>query len=132
MKKIFALTTFGLTLYAPPMIASNTVYDDASVPSAIPFDPSSQATTAQETTSSQLESSGLLIETLKTNNYDNMTLEEVQKVLQKKQELAKALEGQLRIKEARDQQKRSLLDSLQRLDEENKKRLLELKRPFKR
>lgn len=131
MKKIFALTTFGLTLYAPPMIASNTVYDDASVPSAVPFDPSSQAT-AQETSSSQLESSGLLIETLKTNNYDNMTLEEVQKVLQKKQELAKALEGQLRIKEARDQQKRSLLDSLQRLDEENKKRLLELKRPFKR
>lgn len=131
MKKIFALTTFGLTLYAQPMIASDAIYNDTSVQSDTPFDPSSQ-TTVKETTSSELENSGLLIETLKTNNYDNMTLEEVQKVLQKKQELAKALEGQLRIKEARDQQKRSLLDSLQRLDEENKKKLLELKRPFKR
>jgi hypothetical protein len=131
MKKIFALTTFGLTLYAPSMIASETVYDDVHASSVTPFDPSSQ-TTAKETASAELENPGLLIETLKTSNYDSMTLEEVQKVLQKKQELAKALEGQLRVKETRDQQKRSLLDKLQRLDEENKKKLLELKQPFKR
>lgn len=131
MKKIFALTTFGLTLYAPSMIASETVYDDVSAPSVAPFDPSFPQN-APEIASSALDNPGLLIESLKASNYDNMTLEEVQKVLQKKQELAKALEAQLRVKETRDQQKRSVLDKLQRLDEENKKKLLELKQPFKR
>lgn len=82
--------------------------------------------------SSQIDQSALVVESLKSSNYESLTLEEVQKILHKKQELARTLDNQLRLKATRDQQKRALLDQLSRVDEENKKKLLELKQPFKK
>lgn len=97
-----------------------------------PFDASKPYQSREMVNDVSSDQSGLILESLKASNYENMSLEEVQKVLKKKQELAKTLENQLRIKQTRDQQKRALLDQLQRIDEENKKILLELKQPFKR
>lgn len=111
---------------------SSVYADDAELSIDAPFDPSNPESRIEPPASSQLDQSGLIVESLKSSNYENMTLEEVQKVLQKKQELARTLDNQLRIKATRDQQKRALLDQLAKVDEENKKKLLELKQPFKK
>lgn len=111
---------------------SSVYADDTGSSTYAPFDPSNPESHIETPINSQADQSGLIVESLKSSNYENMTLEEVQKVLQKKQELARTLDNQLRIKATRDQQKRALLDQLSRVDDENKKKLLELKQPFKK
>jgi Mg/Co/Ni transporter MgtE len=132
MRKLLNFITTGLALACPLSMMSSVYADDAELSIDAPFDPSNPESRIEPLASSQLDQSGLIVESLKSSNYENMTLEEVQKVLQKKQELARTLDNQLRIKATRDQQKRALLDQLAKVDEENKKKLLELKQPFKK
>jgi len=129
MRKLLDFITISLILMCPLTITSMAYANDTELASEhVPYTQSGTETP----NSSQIDQSALVVESLKSSNYESLTLEEVQKILHKKQELARTLDNQLRLKATRDQQKRALLDQLSRVDEENKKKLLELKQPFKK
>lgn len=74
-------------------------------------------------------SNALFFDALK-GNYDNLTLEEVQKLSQKKESLVGQLQKQVEEKESRDQQKRDEISKIREKDQEIKTLIQRLKKPY--
>lgn len=85
---------------------------------------------ADDTLATKDPAQNILLDTAK-GNYEGLTLEETQKVLQKKDKLSKYLETQVSIKQKRDEEKRQLLSQIREQDQRNAELLRALREPFK-